>query len=208
MRREFVTELIYPAVQANCIYEVRVFLRRPSRSLIRPHIERVLARYLAGSPRHRPRHDRRRGEGRMRVSKRQPPSVTRYLTDLSRSYVSHGCTGKGNDQVRFELAFYGLKPDIKVIAPWRLPGTSPLPNLDPHPHPSPISVLQPFPRSSSPPRICCRKEHPRPANRRQALVHGRKPIPHFLRSRHPRRSQHDPSRRHVETDPIHRTSPL
>lgn len=38
------------------------------------------------------------------------------------SYVSHGCTGKGNDQVRFELAFYGLKPDIKVIAPWRLPG--------------------------------------------------------------------------------------
>lgn len=38
------------------------------------------------------------------------------------SFVSHGCTGKGNDQVRFELAFYGLKPDIKVIAPWRLPG--------------------------------------------------------------------------------------
>ena len=38
------------------------------------------------------------------------------------SYVSHGCTGKGNDQVRFELAFYGLKPDIKVIAPWRIPG--------------------------------------------------------------------------------------
>lgn len=37
-------------------------------------------------------------------------------------FVSHGCTGKGNDQVRFELAFYGLKPDIKVIAPWRLPG--------------------------------------------------------------------------------------
>jgi argininosuccinate synthase len=38
------------------------------------------------------------------------------------SFVSHGCTGKGNDQVRFELAFYGLKPDIKVIAPWRIPG--------------------------------------------------------------------------------------
>ncbi|GBE04213.1 MAG TPA: argininosuccinate synthase [Nitrospirae bacterium] len=33
--------------------------------------------------------------------------------------VSHGATGKGNDQVRFELAFYALKPDIKVIAPWR-----------------------------------------------------------------------------------------
>ena len=33
--------------------------------------------------------------------------------------VSHGATGKGNDQVRFELAYYALNPDIKVIAPWR-----------------------------------------------------------------------------------------
>jgi len=33
--------------------------------------------------------------------------------------VSHGATGKGNDQVRFELGFYALKPDVKVIAPWR-----------------------------------------------------------------------------------------
>ena len=33
--------------------------------------------------------------------------------------VSHGATGKGNDQVRFELGYYGLKPDVKVIAPWR-----------------------------------------------------------------------------------------
>lgn len=33
--------------------------------------------------------------------------------------VSHGATGKGNDQVRFELAFYALHPDIKIIAPWR-----------------------------------------------------------------------------------------
>ena len=34
-------------------------------------------------------------------------------------YVSHGATGKGNDQVRFELTFYALNPHIKVIAPWR-----------------------------------------------------------------------------------------
>ncbi len=34
--------------------------------------------------------------------------------------VSHGATGKGNDQVRFELSAYALNPDIKVIAPWRL----------------------------------------------------------------------------------------
>ncbi|HIF10524.1 MAG TPA: argininosuccinate synthase, partial [Sneathiellales bacterium] len=33
--------------------------------------------------------------------------------------VSHGATGKGNDQVRFELGYYGLNPDITVIAPWR-----------------------------------------------------------------------------------------
>ena len=33
--------------------------------------------------------------------------------------VSHGATGKGNDQVRFELGYYALQPDIKVIAPWR-----------------------------------------------------------------------------------------
>ena len=33
--------------------------------------------------------------------------------------VAHGATGKGNDQLRFELAYYALKPDVKVIAPWR-----------------------------------------------------------------------------------------
>ena len=34
--------------------------------------------------------------------------------------VSHGATGKGNDQVRFELGYYALKPDITIIAPWRM----------------------------------------------------------------------------------------
>src|SRR5258708_14834536 len=33
--------------------------------------------------------------------------------------VAHGATGKGNDQVRFELTYYALQPDIKVVAPWR-----------------------------------------------------------------------------------------
>ena len=33
--------------------------------------------------------------------------------------VAHGATGKGNDQVRFELSYYALKPDVKIIAPWR-----------------------------------------------------------------------------------------
>ncbi len=37
-------------------------------------------------------------------------------------YVSHGATGKGNDQVRFELTYYALNPQIKVISPWKDPG--------------------------------------------------------------------------------------
>ncbi|KAI9470326.1 argininosuccinate synthetase [Coemansia sp. RSA 989] len=37
------------------------------------------------------------------------------------THVSHGCTGKGNDQVRFELAYYALDPKLQVIAPWRVP---------------------------------------------------------------------------------------
>ncbi|TIB79444.1 argininosuccinate synthetase [Wallemia mellicola] len=85
LRREFVEELIYPAVQANCIYEGVYLL---GTSLARP----VIAR------------------GMMAVAKRE-----------GCDFVSHGCTGKGNDQVRFELAFYGLNPEITVIAPWRNP---------------------------------------------------------------------------------------
>ncbi|MDH3457380.1 MAG: argininosuccinate synthase, partial [Gemmatimonadota bacterium] len=36
-------------------------------------------------------------------------------------YVAHGATGKGNDQVRFELAYYALHPEIRVLAPWKMP---------------------------------------------------------------------------------------
>ena len=35
--------------------------------------------------------------------------------------MSHGATGKGNDQVRFELGYYALNPDIKIVAPWKVP---------------------------------------------------------------------------------------
>jgi argininosuccinate synthase len=42
------------------------------------------------------------------------------IAKKERAYaVAHGATGKGNDQVRFELTYYALKPDIAVIAPWR-----------------------------------------------------------------------------------------
>lgn len=89
MKREFITQLIYPAVQANAIYEDVYLL---GTSLARPVIARGMIE-----------------------------AADKYGCQ----FVSHGCTGKGNDQVRFELAFYGLKPDIKVIAPWRNPGELP-----------------------------------------------------------------------------------
>jgi argininosuccinate synthase len=50
------------------------------------------------------------------ISKKQIEIVNATGADA----VAHGATGKGNDQVRFELGYYALKPDIKVIAPWRL----------------------------------------------------------------------------------------
>tara|TARA_B100000886_G_scaffold272769_1_gene196714 strand:+ start:90 stop:1313 length:1224 start_codon:yes stop_codon:yes gene_type:complete len=49
------------------------------------------------------------------ISKRMVEIATQTDADA----VAHGATGKGNDQVRFELAAYALSPDIKVIAPWR-----------------------------------------------------------------------------------------
>jgi len=49
------------------------------------------------------------------ISKRQIEIANETNADA----VSHGATGKGNDQVRFELGYYGLKPDVQVIAPWR-----------------------------------------------------------------------------------------
>ena len=42
-----------------------------------------------------------------------------YAREVGARYLAHGCTGKGNDQVRFELAYQALAPELKVIAPWR-----------------------------------------------------------------------------------------
>ena len=49
------------------------------------------------------------------IAKRQIEIAEKVGADA----VAHGATGKGNDQVRFELAYYALKPDVTVIAPWR-----------------------------------------------------------------------------------------
>jgi len=51
------------------------------------------------------------------------PLIAKTQIDIARKVgadaVSHGSTGKGNDQVRYEVAYYALEPDIKVISPWR-----------------------------------------------------------------------------------------
>ena len=49
------------------------------------------------------------------IAKKQIEIAERVGADA----VSHGATGKGNDQVRYEVAYYALKPDVTIIAPWR-----------------------------------------------------------------------------------------
>lgn len=52
------------------------------------------------------------------------PIIAKYQIEIAElegaEYVGHGATGKGNDQVRFELGCYALKPDVKIIAPWKM----------------------------------------------------------------------------------------
>lgn len=83
MKKEFVTDYIFPVYKANTLYE---------------------GRYLLGTAIARPI-----------ISKKQ----IEIANKVGAQYVSHGATGKGNDQVRFELAYYALNPEIKVIAPWK-----------------------------------------------------------------------------------------
>ena len=51
------------------------------------------------------------------------PLISKHLVDIAHQYgakyVAHGCTGKGNDQVRFELTLKAMAPDMAIIAPWR-----------------------------------------------------------------------------------------
>ncbi|KEZ46429.1 hypothetical protein SAPIO_CDS0754 [Scedosporium apiospermum] len=53
------------------------------------------------------------------------PVIARAMVKVAKEYnctiLSHGCTGKGNDQVRFELAWKACDPTLKVLAPWRMP---------------------------------------------------------------------------------------
>ena len=83
LRLPFVTDYIYPMLQAGAIYE---------------------GKYLLGTSAARPL-----------IAKRQMEIATLEGADA----VAHGCTGKGNDQVRFELTFKSIDPSVRIIAPWR-----------------------------------------------------------------------------------------
>ena len=52
------------------------------------------------------------------------PAIAKKLVEIARKEgavaICHGATGKGNDQIRFELSIRALAPDIKIIAPWRM----------------------------------------------------------------------------------------
>lgn len=84
LKEEFVTDFIYPTVQAQAVYE---------------------GKYLLGTSFAR-------------------PLIAKRLVEIARqegaTAICHGCTGKGNDQVRFELTIKALAPDLKIIAPWRM----------------------------------------------------------------------------------------
>ncbi len=83
VREEFVRDFVFPALQANAVYEGTYLL---GTSLARPLIAQKM----------------------IEIARRE-----------GAEYVSHGATGKGNDQVRFEVSCLALEPSIKIIAPWR-----------------------------------------------------------------------------------------
>ncbi|MDP8236941.1 MAG: argininosuccinate synthase [Candidatus Erginobacter occultus] len=83
VQEEFVRDFVFPALQANAVYEGTYLL---GTSLARPLIAKKMIEIA-------------RKEGAQ--------------------YVSHGATGKGNDQVRFEVSCLALEPSIGIIAPWR-----------------------------------------------------------------------------------------
>jgi argininosuccinate synthase len=85
LRREFLTEYVWPCLRAMTVYEGRYLL---GTSMARP----ILAK-----------------------------AQVAYAREIGASILAHGCTGKGNDQVRFDLTYMALAPDLRVIAPWREP---------------------------------------------------------------------------------------
>jgi len=83
LKKEFVTDFIFPAIKANAVYE---------------------GKYLLGTSLARPL-----------IAKRQIEIAGKEGTKI----VAHGATGKGNDQVRFEMTYHVLMPEVRVISPWK-----------------------------------------------------------------------------------------
>lgn len=83
VKEEFVQDFIFPAIQANAVYEGRYLM---GTSLARPLTAKV----------------------QIEIAKKEGANA-----------VAHGATGKGNDQVRFELAYHTLSPGIEIVAPWK-----------------------------------------------------------------------------------------
>jgi len=83
LKKEFVTDFIFPAIKANAVYE---------------------GKYLLGTSLARPL-----------IAKRQIEIAGKEGTHT----VAHGATGKGNDQVRFEMTYHVLMPEVRVISPWK-----------------------------------------------------------------------------------------
>src|SRR4051812_46206136 len=79
------------------------------------------------------------------------PLIAKIMVDYARqegaSYVAHGCTGKGNDQVRFDVSINALAPDIKIVAPvreWRWTREEEINYAEEHGIPVPVTVASPF----------------------------------------------------------------
>ena len=79
------------------------------------------------------------------------PLMAKLLVDVAReegaSAIAHGCTGKGNDQVRFEVAFHSLAPDMKILAPareWNMTREQTIEYARKHNIPVPVTVSSPY----------------------------------------------------------------
>ena len=102
------------------------------------------------------------------------PLIAKRMIEIARrekaDAIAHGATGKGNDQVRFELTAAALAPDLQVIAPWR-----------------DARYRNEFPGRQEMIEYCAAKKNPRPGQRQETVLDGPEPPAHFLRGRHSRR---------------------
>ncbi len=110
-KEEFVKQYIFPALQANAIYEGQYNL---ATALARPLIAKLM----------------------VEVAKQEGATA-----------VAHGCTGKGNDQVRFDVGTIALAPDLKIVAPareWGMTREETIKYAQKYGIPVPITVSSPY----------------------------------------------------------------